>query len=481
MDATALALLIEEIAPTVAGARVGDAWTDESTGALVLALAGTGRRALTISADPPGVIFVSPASPGRRSSEGALERELRGATIVELAPGPRPSSARVVFSRTDDIGETATRALAVELGRRPGLSLVGAGAGAGAAQAGAATAGEPPSSHATPDAAGPPTVHWRRDPQGRLHVKLSVGRPTAPCDGSREFPSFNDAAAHVYAEFARPIALERRRRRLAKRVRIELDRKLRAVEKVQAEIAESARAGEYRRHGQLLLARKDAVRKGDPVARVLDYDNATVVEIPLNPALSPAQNAEVLFRRAKRAERRAAKAPARLSQLAPEAERAGALLAEVERADEAALASIEARLAPPPREAAPRTADGERARFRTYTVTGGWQVLVGKSNRDNDALTHKVARPGDLWFHARQAAGSHVVLRKAGTGREPDRAAILEAAAIAAYHSKAGRSGRVAVCYTEARHVRKPRGAAPGLAVVSREKVVMVQPRLPEE
>ena len=90
-----------------------------------------------------------------------------------------------------------------------------------------------------------------------------------------------------------------------------------------------------------------------------------------------------------------------------------------------------------------------------------------------------MARSDDLWFHVRQAAGSHVILRRAGRKAEPDSTSIMEAAGIAAYYSKAGRSSNVPVCYTERRHVRKPRGAKPGLAVVSREKVVFVQPRLP--
>ena len=106
---------------------------------------------------------------------------------------------------------------------------------------------------------------------------------------------------------------------------------------------------------------------------------------------------------------------------------------------------------------------------------------MGKSNRDNDILTHRIARKDDLWFHVRQAAGSHVILRRAGRKAEPDMDAIREAASIAAYYSKGGRSSNVPVCYTERRHVRKPRGAKPGLAVVSREKVVFVDPGLPGE
>lgn len=490
MHPAALEPLIAELAPKVAGARVVDAWLDGSTGALVLTLAGREPRALTISAEPPGVIFLAPPpgdarkptaarSSGERGREGALERELRGATVEELRTEPHSSAAEILFSRSDDVGRTTRRTLAVELGRRPGLALSETRPAAERPARDEAPAhGQELVPGGTP--AGPPTVHWRRDPEGRLHARLSAGPPTAPCDGSREFATFNDAAAHLYSEFAQPIALERRRQRLTKRVKAELDRKLRAIEKVEAEIADGASAPEYRRQGQLLLTRKETVRKGDTTARLLDYDNATVIEVGINPALTPAQNAEALFRRAKRAGRRTTKAPARLAQLRPEAAKAKALLDEIGRADERELAELDSRLAPTPRGVPAKKADSERARFRTYTVTGGWQVLVGKSNRDNDVLTHKVARPEDLWFHARQAAGSHVVLRKAGTGREPEQAAILEAAAIAAHHSKAGKSGRVAVCYTEAKHVRKPRGGAPGLAIVTREKVVMVKPKLPE-
>jgi len=468
MHPAALELLIAELAPKVAGLRVVDARLDGSTGALELALSGREPRVLTISAEPPGALFLSSAAhpPGGRTRAGTLEDEFKGTTIEELRVGAHASAAELVFSRSEDIGRTTRRALTIELGRRPGLALCEP-----------RERSEPPSVGAH---AGAPTVHWRHDPEGRLHARLSVGAPTAPCDGSREFATFNDAAAHLYSEFARPIALERRRNRLLKQAKAELDRKLRAIEKVEAEIADSSRAPEYRRQGQVLLSRKDAVRKGDTAARLLDYDGTTVLEIGLNPALSPTQNADTLFRRAKRAERRTTKAPARLAQLRPEAARAKALLDEIGQADERGLAAIESRLAPTPKGAAPKKADAERARFRTYVVTGGWQVLVGKSNRDNDVLTHKVARPEDLWFHARQAAGSHVILRSAGTGREPEQAAILAAASIAAHHSKAGKSRRVAVCYTEAKHVRKPRGGAPGLAVVTREKVVMVEPKLPE-
>jgi predicted ribosome quality control (RQC) complex YloA/Tae2 family protein len=117
---------------------------------------------------------------------------------------------------------------------------------------------------------------------------------------------------------------------------------------------------------------------------------------------------------------------------------------------------------------------------RRFELPGGWIVLVGRSNQENDTLTHRIARPEDLWFHARGVAGSHVVLRRAGRKDAPGKRTIEQAAAIAAYYSKARTSRMAPVMYTEKRHVRKPRKTAPGLAVCTREKVVMVEPRLPE-
>ena len=118
---------------------------------------------------------------------------------------------------------------------------------------------------------------------------------------------------------------------------------------------------------------------------------------------------------------------------------------------------------------------------RRFEIADGWIVLVGRSNQENDTLTHKLARPQDLWFHARGVAGSHVVLQRAGRKDNPSRNALEAAAAIAAYYSKARTSSLAPVIYTEKRYVRKPRKAPPGLAVCLREKVLMVPPGLPPD
>jgi predicted ribosome quality control (RQC) complex YloA/Tae2 family protein len=105
-------------------------------------------------------------------------------------------------------------------------------------------------------------------------------------------------------------------------------------------------------------------------------------------------------------------------------------------------------------------------------------VLVGRSDTDNEQLSLRVARPQDFWFHVRGMPGSHVVLQSA-SGQEPGRALLEQAAAIAAFHSKARAGGVVPVSCTRAGDVGKPRGAPPGTVSIRRERVLKVRPAAP--
>lgn len=124
---------------------------------------------------------------------------------------------------------------------------------------------------------------------------------------------------------------------------------------------------------------------------------------------------------------------------------------------------------------------GPAFRPRSFTTREGWTVLVGRSNNENDYLTHRMAHPEDIWMHAHGVPGSHVILRREGRKDNPSARTLEEAASIAAYFSKARHSGRVPVIYTLKKHVRKPRQAKPGLAVCTREKTILVPPKNPEE
>ena len=128
-----------------------------------------------------------------------------------------------------------------------------------------------------------------------------------------------------------------------------------------------------------------------------------------------------------------------------------------------------------------RREDTVRLPYREYRLSTGLKLLVGRQGADNDRTTFDHARPYELWFHTQQCPGSHVVIKFPNKSFVPSKAEIEEAAAVAAFHSKARHDSLVPVIYTERRHVRKPRKAKPGLVTVQREKSLMVAPRPPSK
>lgn len=114
----------------------------------------------------------------------------------------------------------------------------------------------------------------------------------------------------------------------------------------------------------------------------------------------------------------------------------------------------------------------ERTPYKKYSSPSGFDILVGRGSKDNDALTFKVANKHDWWFHARQIRGSHVILR---TGNQvPQQADIFKAAEYAAKNSKAKHSGIVVVQYCQRKHLSKPKGSPPGAVLVHHEKSVTI-------
>jgi predicted ribosome quality control (RQC) complex YloA/Tae2 family protein len=116
---------------------------------------------------------------------------------------------------------------------------------------------------------------------------------------------------------------------------------------------------------------------------------------------------------------------------------------------------------------------------RRFVSSFNGEVLAGRSARSNEEVTFKIARPDELWFHAKGSAGAHVVLRRSDK-EPPSRAEIEEAAGVAAYFSKSRGSTHVEVVYTLRKNVRKIRGAPPGTVRLADHQSVRVRPALPE-
>jgi len=263
-----------------------------------------------------------------------------------------------------------------------------------------------------------------------------------------------------------------------------------------------------RRSGEILLASFGRIKRGasrvglpDPFA---DSPRATV-EINLDPALSPDENAARLFQRAKKGERGVERANerlaetrenlSRLDELRREAPRTGPgeLLGRLGRflvsakIDSSARGDVQETYLGRQAVAAPRagrpghgTPGAHKSlRPRTYVLSDGWEVWVGRTNTENDLITHRLSNPHDFWFHVVGVPGSHVILRRPTRNSMPKPTTLVEAAQIAAYFSKARKQTRVPVIYTERKFVSKPRRGKPGLAHCTRERELLVRPKKP--
>ncbi len=256
--------------------------------------------------------------------------------------------------------------------------------------------------------------------------------------------------------------------------------------KIAAELADQDRRADYELFGKLIMAHLHELRKGLKTATLEDTLSFNVhpsaVAIPLDPSLSPVANAEKYFEKAKKAKGAFEESVDRVKSLDGRLSTIRMLigeLAEISSTD--ALREFRQTYKTHLQLLGYATAKEKEdlPPFRIFTVEGGFQVLAGKSSENNDMLTTKYAKPDDLWFHCRGSSGSHVVLKIHSAHGEPSKAAIHQAASIAAYYSKMKNASSVPVAMTEKKFVRKLKGAPAGTVVLEREKVLFVEPKLP--
>ncbi|MBX6363233.1 MAG: DUF814 domain-containing protein [Gemmatimonadetes bacterium] len=292
--------------------------------------------------------------------------------------------------------------------------------------------------------------------------------PGVPRLAARTLVEAFDVVAGVQAPApaAPPELLDRVRRRLA-----HLERR---SARLRAEAAGgAAEAASLRRSADLLLSQLPAVRKGAARARLSDLAGGEI-EVELDPALGPVENARRLYDLARRRERASQRVPALLGRAAAEAARLRELLERAERGE--ASAEELAAAAPAPAAVADTGAAGPRLPYRRYRTSGGLEVRVGRGGRDNDELTFHHSSPQDIWLHARDVAGAHVILRWPDAEGNPPHRDLVEAATLAALHSRARTSAVVAVDWTRRKYVRKPRKAPPGRVVPERVRTLFVEP-----
>ncbi|MBI3980109.1 MAG: DUF814 domain-containing protein [Chloroflexi bacterium] len=242
------------------------------------------------------------------------------------------------------------------------------------------------------------------------------------------------------------------------------------IDALERSLAQAAEADRLRTWGELVLGFAYEIRPGQTELAVED------LRIPLDPAKSAVENAQAYFREYHKAKGAAAEVPQRLVAARLDAaylDEVGTQIDLAERREE--LAAVERELAPAP-AASPASAKrrGPRLPLRTLRTSDGFEILVGTTSVQNDEITFKLARPDDLWLHARGVPGAHVVVRTGG--RQLPAASLQAAAALAARHSQARQAGQVAVDYTQRRYVRRIPNAPPGLVTYTHEQTIHVSP-----
>jgi hypothetical protein len=273
----------------------------------------------------------------------------------------------------------------------------------------------------------------------------------------------------------------RARERLQQILRGEAKRRHRLLLAMESDLERARRSLKLRGQADALASVLHSIRPGQDEVELVGFDGIAFV-CNLNPARSPAENLDRLYRRAAKAERSVTSIEERL-EATLEADRiASELEAEFESCSELdPLLDLAARMGvqPGPRQRgeqkSSRKASAPRLPYRAYRLDTGSRLLVGKSARDNDEMLRRHARGKDLWLHAQGVEGSHVLLR---SDRDATAKEIDIAAAVAAHFSKAKHSSIVPVIVTERRYVRKPRKSAPGSVVAERAKTVFVAPQL---
>jgi predicted ribosome quality control (RQC) complex YloA/Tae2 family protein len=260
---------------------------------------------------------------------------------------------------------------------------------------------------------------------------------------------------------------------LRKSIREPLEKRLKLLEKQREDLLraeENALAAlEWREFAETLLAYSRDVPSGASTVTLPSLYATDPVTISLEPDLSAAQNANKLFAKAKRREEVLEKLLIREATRTTQEQQLRALLGEVQTAPELRLRSL-LEVHSPNSESPPPV--GMR-----YRTSNGLEVLVGRNSKENELLTHRIAKSADIWFHVQGYPGSHVILR--GLNKEIPFADILQAASIAAWFSKARGSTSVAVDYLFAKHVWRPKGAKAGAVHFSHQKTVVVEPSLP--
>ncbi|MGI5824230.1 MAG: Rqc2 family fibronectin-binding protein [Bacillota bacterium] len=274
-------------------------------------------------------------------------------------------------------------------------------------------------------------------------------------------------------------------RELLKLVKKEEQRLTKKIALQEADYTSTVNAERFKEMGDLLTTYLYMLEKGmTEITLNSFYDENKEVKIPLKPELPPMENIKRYYHKFNKAKNSQHQIEDHLNQNKVELEYIESLLLELDNA--VTLQNLEEikneltesgylKAKTDKKQKAQKT-KAEELPPREYIASDGHKILVGRNNKQNDKLTLKIARKNDIWLHTQKIPGSHVIIKKQPEQPISD-VALLEAAQLAAYHSKARLSAQVPVDYTSVSQVKKPNGAKPGMVIYFQQKTLYVTPK----
>lgn len=295
---------------------------------------------------------------------------------------------------------------------------------------------------------------------------------------SARFDSPSKLLDEFFGAAARQDRMHQKARDLLKTVNTAYERVSRKLELQKKEFAECGEREVFRVMGDLVNANIYRLEKGMTKCVLEDFYTGEPREIALDARLTPAQNAQKYYNEYRKLDTAEKKLTELIKKGGEELSYLDSVLDSVSRAEsDSELSEIRRELREQGYLRAVKGDDrpskklSEPLKFRS---TEGFEILVGRNNRQNDILTLKIAKATDIWLHTKDIAGSHVIIRT--NGQAPSERTIFEAAQLAAFHSKGKSGSGVPVDYVAVKFVKKPAGAKPGMVIFTNNKTLYVTP-----
>lgn len=325
-----------------------------------------------------------------------------------------------------------------------------------------------------------PEMQWKRLTalrdeleQASFYILHLDGKPTfsliAFGDVTEAYADPIEAVDAFYRRFMKAIALTRERKRLLSLLQHRSRKTLAWLDSHRTRLAELKAGSRYRLWADLIMAHLGSIKPGDKTVKLPAFDGETQVEIRLKTDRSPQRNAEAYYAKARNTEREIIHLERMIQEKESQYEATRALIRQVEEAatlDE--LNSLGVGTVAFERRGEPTTP------YREYEHMG-FRIWVGRNAEANDKLLQQYTAKDDLWLHARDVPGSHVIV-KHQSGKKFPRPVIERAAQLAAFHSKRRNESLCPVIYVPRKYVRKKKGDPPGTVHVDREEVILATP-----